>query len=102
MIWSQLTHKESTAINLDATKEIGVKIPHSLYEPLSVNGDDTKSVDDTDFMHLCYINLKPNRFSMLAITGYLVTTSIIRFPGAGDITSSFISLDATLKHLEEN
>ena len=88
------TSKVSTALNLDATKEIGVQTPLGFFDPLNVVGEDPSAVDDAEFARLRYIELKHGRCAMLAVTGYLVTAAGVRFPGAGDMPSGFAALDA--------
>jgi len=88
------TGKVSTALNLDATKEIGAQAPLGFYDPLQVCGDNPIDYPEEEFSRLRYIELKHGRCAMLATVGYLVTESGSRFPGAQDMPNGFAALDA--------
>ena len=75
------TSKVSTALNLDATKEIGVQTPLGFFDPLNVVGDDPSAVDDAEFARLRYIELKNVRIAQLAFLGNILPHSGIHFDG---------------------
>jgi hypothetical protein len=84
--------KVSTALNLDATKEIGVQAPLGFHDPIGVLGPDPTNVDDAAFARKRWVELKHGRVAMLAVVGYIATYAGLRFPGAEDIPSGFAAL----------
>jgi len=88
------TGKVSTALNLDATSQVGVQTPLGFWDPLNYCGDSPTDMDEKEFNNLRYIELKHGRCAMLAVTGYLVTAAGVRFPGAGDMPSGFAAIGA--------
>jgi len=86
--------KTSTALNIDATKEIGALTPLGFYDPLQLCTYDPTNCPDEEFEKLRYAELKHGRCAMLAVVGYLVTDAGIRFPGAENIPSGVAALGA--------
>jgi hypothetical protein len=88
------TGKVSTALNLDATSQVGVQTPLGFWDPLNYCGATPTDMDEKEFNNLRYVELKHGRCAMLAVVGYLVTAAGVRFPGAEDMPSGFAAIDA--------
>ena len=82
----------TTALNVDATKEIGVQAPLGFHDPLGVLGPDPTKADDASFARKRWVELKHGRVAMLAVVGYIATYAGLRFPGAENIPSGFAAL----------
>jgi len=88
------TAKISTALNIDATKEIGAQAPLGFWDPLNYCGTDGTDTSDEEFASLRYTELKHGRCAMLATVGYLATESGARFPWGEGLPGGFAAIDA--------
>lgn len=65
--------RSSTALNIDATKEIGVQAPLGFHDPMGVLGPDPTNANDDNFARKRWVELKHGRIAMLAVVGYIAT-----------------------------
>lgn len=75
----------STALNMAFEEELGAQKPLGFWDPLGLVADG----DQEKFDRLRYVEIKHGRICMLAVVGYLITESGVRFGGP-------ISYDGTL------
>jgi len=87
------TSKVSTALNLDATTQVGVQTPLGFFDPIGVCGSDPTNMPDDEFNRIRYIELKHGRCAMLAVVGYLSTAGGSRFLGAEEMPSGFAAFE---------
>jgi len=77
---SAKTGRASTQINMGYESEVGAQEPLGYWDPLNFCVDQPQEVFD----RLRYVELKHGRIAMLAVSGYLLTLSGSRLPGAID------------------
>ncbi|KAL7541733.1 hypothetical protein ACHAWF_007007 [Thalassiosira exigua] len=80
--------RQSTAVSLDITGEVGAQIPLGAFDPLGI----MKDADQAKFDTWREIEIKHGRVAMLAVTGYLTTYAGVRFPGAEEVPSGFAAV----------
>merc|ERR1719469_965777 len=70
--------RTSVATNMAFEDELGAQAPLGFYDPIGLVADG----DQEKFDRLRFVELKHGRISMLAVVGYLIGNSNVRFDGA--------------------
>jgi hypothetical protein len=73
----QQKHQLLSALNMAFDDELGAQAPLGFFDPLGLVDDG----DEEKFQRLRYVEIKHGRIAMLAVVGYLVQESGLRFPG---------------------